>query len=130
MEDKITVNELPEIWNYKMDKMLGITPKSDVEGVLQDMHWSGGSFGYFPTYAIGSIYASQLFKKLVEENNNLFNEIERADFANILNWLRENIHKHGRLMTADEIIKNVCGEGLNSKVFIDYLREKYSQIYI
>lgn len=130
MDDKINVSELPQIWNSKMDEMLGITPQSDVDGVLQDMHWSGGSFGYFPTYAIGTIYASQLFKKLIETNNNLLNEIERADFANILNWLRENIHKYGRLMTADEIIKNACGEGLNSKIFIDYLKEKYSQIYI
>jgi len=129
MDDKISVNELPEIWNNKMDEMLGVTPKTDVEGVLQDMHWSGGSFGYFPTYAIGTIYASQLFKKLIEENNNVFNEIERADFANILNWLRENIHRYGRLMTADKIIKNVCGEGLNSKVFVNYLKDKYYLLY-
>lgn len=130
MDDKINVNELPEIWKNKMNEMLGIIPNNDVEGVLQDMHWSGGSFGYFPTYAIGTIYASQLFKKLIEQNNNIFNEIENANFGNILNWLRENIHKYGRLMTADEIIKNVCGEGLNSKVFINYLEEKYSEIYI
>ena len=129
MDDKIGVNELPDVWNSKMNEMLGVTPQSDVEGVLQDMHWSGGSFGYFPTYAIGTIYASQLFNKLIEQNNNVFNEIERAEFGNILNWLRENIHRHGRLMTADEIIKNTCGEGLNSRIFVNYLKDKYYVLY-
>ncbi|MCK4332131.1 MAG: carboxypeptidase M32, partial [Thermoplasmatales archaeon] len=108
---------------------LGITPKNDREGVLQDMHWSGGSFGYFPTYAIGTIYASQLFKKLSEENPNICNEIEQGNFANILVWLREHVHKHGRLMTAEELIKNTCGEGLNSKVFVGYLKDKYYPLY-
>jgi carboxypeptidase Taq len=93
------------------------------------MHWSGGSFGYFPTYVIGTIYASQLFKKLTQENPNTFDEIQQGHFANILNWLREHVHKYGRLMTADEIIKNACGEGLNSKVFVDYLKEKYYPLY-
>ena len=129
MEEDIFVKELPSVWNEKMNDMLGITPSNDKEGVLQDMHWSGGSFGYFPTYAIGTIYASQLFKKLTEINSNISSEVEQGNFENIINWLRENIHKHGRLMTADEIIKNVCGEGLNSKVFISYLKEKYFPLY-
>lgn len=128
-EGEITVGELPSLWNEKMNDMLGITPPTDKEGVLQDMHWSGGSFGYFPTYVIGTIYASQLFKKLTQENPNTFDEIQQGHFANILNWLRENVHKYGRLMTADEIIKNVCGEGLSSKVFVDYLKEKYYPLY-
>jgi carboxypeptidase Taq len=112
-----------------MDEMLGITPKCDKEGVLQDMHWSGGNFGYFPTYAIGSIYSSQLFNKLTDENSGVLSEIEKGDFKNILSWLRENIHKYGRIMTADEIIKNVCGEGLNAKVFVNYLKNKYYNLY-
>jgi len=123
MEEEIFVKELPAVWNEKMNEILGITPSNDKEGVLQDMHWSGGSFGYFPTYAIGTIYASQLFKKLTELNSNVYSEIEQGNFENIINWLRENIHKYGRLMTADEIIKNTCGEGLNSKVFVDYLKD-------
>jgi len=129
IDDKIKVNELPQIWNEKMKEMLGITPKNDKEGVLQDMHWSGGSFGYFPTYAIGTIYASQLFKKLFEEKQNIFYEVEKGDFSNILNWLREHVHRYGRIMTADEIIKKTCGEGLNSRVFINYLKNKYFELY-
>ena len=129
IDGKINISDLPNVWNEKMTEMLGITPKNDREGVLQDMHWSGGSFGYFPTYAIGTIYASQLFKKLSEENPNIYNEIEQGNFANILAWLREHVHKHGRLMTAEELIKNTCGEGLNSKVFVGYLKDKYYLLY-
>jgi carboxypeptidase Taq len=129
MGEEIFVSELPAVWNEKMNEMLGITPKNDKEGVLQDMHWSGGSFGYFPTYAIGTIYASQLFKKLSEENPNIFSEIESGNFSNIITWLNDHIHRYGRLMTADEIINKTCGEGLNSKVFIDHLKDKYCSLY-
>ena len=129
MEDKIKVSELPELWNNKMNEMLGITPKKDKEGVLQDMHWSGGNFGYFPTYAIGTIYASQLFKKITEENPSIYSVIEKGDFRNIFNWLRKYIHKYGRLMTADNIIKNACGKGLNARVFVEYIKEKYLPLY-
>jgi len=129
IDERINVSELPQIWYEKMNEILGVTPKNDVEGVLQDMHWSGGSFGYFPTYAIGTIYASQIYKKLVEENPTIVNEVERADFKNIISWLNENIHKYGRKMNADEIIKNICGEGLNSNVYINYLNKKYCDIY-
>jgi carboxypeptidase Taq len=129
VDDKIKVNELPQVWNEKMKELLDITPKNDKEGVLQDMHWSGGSFGYFPTYSIGTIYASQLFKKISEERQNIIVDIEKGDFLDILNWLREHVHKYGRKMTADEIIKKTCGEGLNSKVFVDYLKNKYFELY-
>jgi carboxypeptidase Taq len=129
IDDKVKVSELPVVWNEKMNEMLGVVPKSDKEGVLQDMHWSGGSFGYFPTYAIGTIYSSQLFKKLLEQHPGLNDEISKGDFSNILSWLQENIHRYGRLMTADEIIKKTCGDGLNSKVFVEYLKDKYYQLY-
>lgn len=129
MEDKISVKSLPQLWNEKMNEMLGIVPKNDVEGVLQDMHWSGGSIGYFPTYAIGSIYSSQIFKKITEINDKLNFEIEQGDFTNCIDWLRKNIHSYGRKYTADEIIKKSCKEGLNSKVFVDYLKDKYYTLY-
>lgn len=129
IDDKIRVDDLPEIWNNKMDEMLGVIPENDVEGVLQDMHWSGGSFGYFPTYAIGTIYASQLFNRLTEEKKNVDSLIEKGNFEDILSWLRKNFHSYGRRYTADEIIKKTCGEGLNSQVFVDYLKDKYSEIY-
>jgi len=129
MEDKLSIDELPTVWNQKMDDLLGITPKNDVDGVLQDMHWSGGSIGYFPTYAIGSIYSSQLFNQLKKDNSNLYAEIEQGNFQPTLDWLIEHVHRYGRLMTADEIIKKTCGEGLNSKVFIAYLKDKYYSLY-
>jgi carboxypeptidase Taq len=129
LEGKITVNELPYCWNEKITDFLGITPKTDKEGVLQDMHWSGGEFGYFPTYAIGTIYASQLFKQFLKEHTTIREEISQGNFTPILNWLSEHVYQYGRLITADEIIKKTCGEGLNSKVFIAYLKEKYYPLY-
>jgi len=129
IDGEIKVSELPEFWNEKMNESLGVIPKNDKEGVLQDMHWSGGSFGYFPTYAIGTIYASQLFKQLSGEKPEITGEIEQGDFTSIIAWLREHVHKYGCLMTADEIIKNTCGEGLNSKIFIEYLKDKYCSLY-
>ncbi len=129
IDEKIIVDELTQIWNKKMDDLLGIVPKNDLKGVLQDMHWSGGNIGYFPTYAIGTIYSAQIFKKILQDNKNLLSEIRHAEFKKILNWLRKNIHEYGCLMDADDIIKKACGQGLNSKVFVDYLKSKYYYIY-
>jgi carboxypeptidase Taq len=129
IEGKISVAELPRCWNEKMKSFLGITPKTDKEGVLQDMHWSGGEFGYFPTYAIGTIYASQLFNQFSAYHTTMREEISQGNFSPILTWLGEHVHQYGRLMTADEIIKKTCGEGLNSKVFVTYLKEKYYPLY-
>ena len=129
MDDKISVEELPQIWNEKMDELLGITPNNYVDGVLQDMHWSGGSIGYFPTYVIGSIYASQIYNKIKNSIDNFDDSIEKAEYLMIVKWLNQNIHKYGRMYTADEIIKKACGTGLNSKIFVDYLKEKYFKIY-
>jgi carboxypeptidase Taq len=129
LEDTITVAELPACWNQKVTEFLGITPKNDREGVLQDMHWSGGEFGYFPTYAIGTIYASQLFRQFQKEHPTAEEEISTGTFATILQWLSEHVYQYGSLMTADEIIKKTCGEGLNSKVFVGYLKEKYYPLY-
>lgn len=129
MDESISISELPQVWNQKMDDMLGVTPSNDVEGVLQDMHWSGGAIGYFPTYAIGSIYSSQLFNTLTCEKAKIYEDIEKAEFSDILSWLREKVHVHGRKYMADDIIKKVCGEGLNSKVYVDYLKDKYFELY-
>ena len=129
MEDKINIDELPAIWNEKMNDILGITPSNDVEGVLQDMHWSGGSLGYFPTYAIGTIYASQLFNQLRKDNPDVVDQISQGNFTEVLSWLRHHIHQKGRLYCTDDIVKQVCGEGLNSKVYTNYLQQKYFELY-
>ena len=129
LEEKISVAELPECWNQKMTEFLGVTPDTDREGVLQNMHWSGGAFGYFPTYAIGTMYASQLFHQLLKQRQTVKDEISKGDFSAIQGWLSEHVYQYGSLMTADEIIKKACGEGLNSKVFLAYLKEKYFPLY-
>ena len=126
---KIKVKDLPKIWNQKMMEYLGVVVKKDSEGVLQDMHWSSGDFGYFPTYAIGTIYAAQLYDKMIKSNPKFINDIRRGKFDNILNWLRKNVHRHGREMSADNIIKRACGSGLDPDAYIDYLRKKYLEIY-
>lgn len=129
MEEKLFVSELPQVWNEKMDEYLGIIPRTDAEGVLQDMHWSGGSIGYFPTYSIGTIYAAQLCKQLQKDHPETIEEIRQGSFSNILSWLRTHIHQYGRMMTAEEIINSICGEGLNADVFVSYLSKKYLTIY-
>jgi carboxypeptidase Taq len=129
MDEQITVDELPQIWNENMQEMLGIRPDNDVEGVLQDMHWSGGNIGYFPTYAIGTIYAAQLFNTLTSKHPETLDQINHGQFNYITNWLHEHIHQYGRTYQADELIKRTCGEGLNSQAFIDYLKEKYYPLY-
>jgi carboxypeptidase Taq len=129
IDEKISIKELPSCWNEKMTNFLGVTPPTDREGVLQDMHWSGGSFGYFPTYAIGTIYAAQLFQQLNKEHSTLQEELSQGEYTAVAQWLSEHIHQYGRLMTADELIKKTCGEGLNSKVFVRYLKEKYAPLY-
>jgi len=127
--DKIYVNDLPQIWDEKIYELLHVKPKNYVEGVLQDMHWSGGNFGYFPTYAIGSIYAAQLFNKLQRDIPTVNNEIEHGNFSNIVKWLKLNIYEKGRMQNSEEIIKNICGENLNSEVYLNYLKNKYYKIY-
>jgi carboxypeptidase Taq len=129
LEETITVAELPGAWNQKMTEFLGVTPQTDKQGVLQDMHWSGGNFGYFPTYAIGTIYAAQLFKQFFKEHPGLPDEISHGKFSSILSWLSSHVYQYGSLMTADEIIKKTCNQGLNSKVFIAYLQGKYYPLY-
>jgi len=129
IEGSIKVSDLPKLWNKKMKELLGIVPRNDKEGVLQDVHWSGGSFGYFPTYAIGTIYSSQLYKQLLKEKFLVEEKIRKGNFREIILWLDKNIYKVGNKLTAEEIIKKACKEGLNPKVFTDYLTKKYSEIY-
>jgi carboxypeptidase Taq len=129
LEESLDVKDLPEVWKEKMEDFLGIRPTTDTEGVLQDMHWSGGSIGYFPTYLIGSIYAAQLFHQLKQEHPSLDEDIQQGTFSSILTWLRDHVHQYGRMMTADEIIQRACGEGLNATRYLTYLEEKYCPLY-
>ena len=129
IEGKLKVKDLPKAWNKKTKEFLGITPKNDKEGVLQDVHWGMGVFGYFPTYAIGTIYAAQLFNKLLKEKHTTKEQIKKGNFKLMLNWLRKNIHELGSSLTSEEIIQKVCKESLNPDEYVKYLRNKYLGIY-
>ncbi|MFB6246169.1 MAG: carboxypeptidase M32 [Candidatus Pacearchaeota archaeon] len=129
VEGNIEVKDLPEIWNRKMEQMFGIVPESDSEGVLQDVHWSHGAFGYFPTYALGSVYAAQIYNKIKEEVPEFEEDIKNGNYSMVREWLKENVHQKGRKYLADEIISQVCGSGLNPQEFLKYLEDKYSEFY-
>ncbi len=129
IEGKIQVNELPEIWNTKFEELLGIVPPNDAQGVLQDVHWSGGNLGYFPTYFLGNLYGAQIYAKILEKMPNLHDDYKKGEFSNLLNYLRENIHQYGSIYRANELIKRVTGEDLNSDYFLKYIEEKFYPIY-
>jgi carboxypeptidase Taq len=119
---KIKVDDLPPIWNAKYKELLGIVPTDDQHGVLQDIHWSHGAFGYFPTYLLGSLIAAQLL-------NTAKKQINIYDLKALREWLRENIHRHGRIYTSNELLKRITGEELNPQFYLDYLENKFLQLY-
>jgi carboxypeptidase Taq len=129
MEGTIKVENLPEIWNTKMKDYLGITPPNDTLGVLQDVHWSGGMIGYFPTYTLGNLASVQLWDKLVEENPNVYDEIAKGQFETILGWMRENVHQYGRKYEPQEIMLRATGNKITPEPYMAYLKEKYGEIY-
>ena len=128
-DESIKVKELPDIWNNKMEEYLGIRPSSDSKGVLQDVHWSGGAFGYFPSYTLGAMYACQFYSKMSLDISDTSTKIKDGDFLYVKKWLNNNIHQKGRLYSSDDLILKVTGEKLNPDFFIDYLKNKYSKIY-
>jgi len=129
IENKLEVSDLPEVWNSKMEEYLGLTPPDDAKGVLQDVHWSIGYIGYFPTYSLGTVMASQWWEKIEEDIPDLSRQIERREFGNLLAWLRENIHQHGAKFDPVEMLQRVTGSSLTAEPYLRYLRDKYSDIY-
>ncbi len=129
LSGELAVSSLPDEWNRRMKELLGIKPKTDSEGVLQDVHWSAGLIGYFPTYALGNLYAAQFRNSMMNEFNDLDALVRRGEFDKILGWLRENIHQYGMVYPADELCRRVTGESLNPRYFSDYLENKYGGIY-
>ena len=125
IEGNMKVKDIPKVWNMYMKKYLGITPKNNLEGCLQDTHWFDGTFGYFPTYTLGALYAAQFFAKAKKQIPSLSNEIAKGKFTKLLKWLRDNIHQKGSLYTSDELIKKVTGEELNIEYFKNHLVERY-----
>lgn len=125
----IPIDDVPRLWNEKYKEYLGVTPEHDGEGVLQDVHWSGGDFGYFPTYALGNLYGAQIFHKLKEDLPDWNRQVEGGDFSSITKWLNENVHQYGATFKPAELIRKVTGEELTAKYFIEYLNEKFGKLY-
>ena len=126
---QIAVNDLPEAWNEMFEAYLGVTPPTNKVGVLQDVHWSSGLIGYFPTYALGNLLAAQYFRKAVETHPSIPDEIASGKFDTLLGWLRENIHRYGRKFTGEELTQRITGGSIDGSYYIDYLRKKYTDIY-
>lgn len=129
MEGLVEVEELEELWNEKYTEYLGLTPTKPTEGILQDIHWSHGSLGYFPTYSIGSFYAAQLYAHAKKEIPDLEDKLSSGSISDFLRLMRKNIHQHGKLYTAEQLSNKLTGEPLNIKYFLDYVKKKYSDIY-
>ena len=126
---KITTEQLPSVWNEKYKEYLGVDIKNDSEGVLQDTHWAGGSFGYFHCYALGNIYNAQMLAKITETIPDYKELMKKGDLKPIINWFIENVHQHSNLYDPLELIEVITGEKINTKYFIDYLEDKFSKIY-
>lgn len=129
IEGEIEVADLPEIWNTKMQEYFGLTPSNDADGVLQDIHWADGYLGYFPTYTLGNLIASQLWERLESEITDIQQQIAAGQFEALVGWLRENLHQHGGKFEPMELLKRITGQGLNPKPYLDYLTTKYGDIY-
>jgi len=129
IDQTIEVGDLPAIWNSKMQEYLGIVPPNDKEGVLQDVHWSGGSFGYFPTYSLGNVYAAQIAHTMQQQIKDYDQLVENGEFAPIREWLKEKIHQHGKLKSPGELLQDITGESTNATYLMNYLENKYKEIY-
>lgn len=129
IEGQIEVSDVPNYWNDRYEEFLGIRPKNDAEGCLQDVHWSYGSFGYFPTYSFGSFYAAQLLDTMKKEIPNFDASVQAGELAPLLQWLRDKVHVHGRRFTSSELLKATTGSDLKFSYFMDYAKKKYGEIY-
>ncbi len=129
MNGEVSAKNLKELWNEKYIEYLGIKVKSDILGVLQDVHWAHGGIGYFPTYSLGSFYAAQFYQQALNDRPKIEKKIAKGDPSSLLNWLRKNIHQHGRRYEAEELCQRITGEPLNVEHFLRYARNKFGEIY-
>ncbi|WP_279538615.1 carboxypeptidase M32 [Paenibacillus agricola] len=127
--EAISVADLPEAWNEKYRDYLGIAPSHHGEGVLQDVHWAGGAFGYFPSYALGNMYAAQMMRTIRKELPHFDELVQAGNLLPIKDWLALKVYRHGKLLTPTEIITDVTGEELNPDYLVEYFTEKYGDIY-
>jgi carboxypeptidase Taq len=129
MEGSLEAAELPDAWDSRMQEYLGVTPTNVAQGVLQDVHWSSGLMGYFPTYALGNLVSVQLWEKMQADMPDMEAQIERGEFSGISSWLRENVHRHGAKYKPQDLIQRVTGSKINPQPYLRYLKAKFGAIY-
>jgi carboxypeptidase Taq len=129
IEGRMQADQLPDLWNAKIKEYLGIVPTGDADGVLQDVHWSLGAFGYFPTYTIGNLYAVQFYEQARLEIPHLEDEIAAGQLLVLRRWLEQKIHRWGRTFTPDHLAERVTGKRLNPDPFLSYVERKYGELY-
>jgi carboxypeptidase Taq len=129
IQGRVALEDLPATWNARMKEYLGVDVPDDARGVLQDVHWSGGMLGYFPTYALGSIQAAQIWERALADLPDLDQRIARGDFAALRAWLAEHLHRHGCKFTPREMIERITGDPIRVGPFMNYLTAKFSDLY-
>jgi carboxypeptidase Taq len=129
IEGDLSAGDLPGAWREKYAQYLGITPPNDADGALQDVHWSAGLFGYFPTYSLGNLYAGQFFAQANDHLGDQQAAFRRGDFRPLLDWLRTNIHAHGQRWSASELAVKITGKSLSHAPWISQMQTKYGELY-
>jgi carboxypeptidase Taq len=129
LNGRVAVKDLPRAWNARFEQFFGIVPPNDALGVLQDVHWSAGLVGYFPTYALGNLLSVQYYEAALKAHPEIPSEIENGKFSTLLGWLNTNIHQHGRKFNTDELTRRVTGGGMDSAPYIGYLKRKFGEVY-
>lgn len=129
VDGTLKVADLPAAWSEQMQALLGVTPPTHAQGVLQDVHWSGGMIGYFPTYTLGNVIAAQLFNRAKLDIPDLESQFAVGQFGGLLGWMRTNLHVHGRKFTPVELLQRITGGGLDAKPYLTYLRDKCNALY-
>ncbi len=129
MEGSLRAKDAPEAWNEKFKAYLGILPPDDAHGILQDVHWSFGGFGYFPTYALGNLVSAQIWERMLQDLPDIEAQIAQARFDGLLNWLREHVHVYGAKYEPQELVQKITGSSINPEPFMRYLKAKFGEIY-
>lgn len=129
IEKQVEVKDLPGLWREKMQEYLGVAPERDAEGVLQDVHWSLGALGYFPTYTLGNLYAAMLFQQACQDVPGLETEIQRGHLRPLKDWLNRNVHQCGRRYSSADLLHRITGRALSVEPFLSYLRTKIGDVY-
>ncbi len=129
LDGSLKVSDLPEVWRAKMKEYVGVSPDNDREGVLQDVHWSGGGFGSFPSYTIGNVMCAQLLETAHRDVPTLADSLAQGDYAPLLGWLTENFYRHGRAYNINELLQRTTGSELHTAPYLKYLEEKFTDLY-